>query len=423
MGLNVLIIDRAPPIRLTQGNELIARRVFPLLREHHLTLVAPMGGSPDAAAVQAAANELGDAFDEVRLVPRTGRVTSLAGGLEPGVSAFVGRVPALARRLPGSLDPAFPRLFREAIADVLRERRPDVVHVRQLPMAAYAASTDGRPALLELIDSEILGTARLRDGSLRGVLRHLAAGAMERSAVRRFPLVTTVADADAAAIRASVPDARVEVVPNGVDAAFFNPAALAASDPSVDAGGAVPEPGLVVFVGAMSFAPNVAAVGWFARQVLPLLVARAPHVRFAIVGRDPAPEVSALASDPRVTVTGMVDDVRPWLARASVVVVPMVSGSGIKNKLLEALAMARPVVATPLAVEGLHLIPGRELLVADGADEFAAQVARVLTEPAEAERIGGAGRAAVEATYTWSAAAARYDALWRELAARPQVQR
>ncbi len=298
-------------------------------------------------------------FDAIRLVPRTARVTSLLGGLEPAAARTVGTLPGLrGRRLPGSIEPDFPPRFRAAIHAAIDEQAVDVVHVRQLPMAAYARSLRGRPALLELVDSEALATSRIRRSGGRGAIRHIVARAIERRAAQRFPIVTTVADADADAVRALAPGVRVEVVPNGVDASVFDPAALV--DPGVGTR-AVPEPDLVAFVGAMSFPPNVAAVDWFAHEALPLLKARQPAVRFAIVGRDPSPAVLALASDPSVLVTGTVDDVRPWLARAAVVVVPMVSGSGIKNKLLESLAMARPVVATPLAVDGLRLVPGRDL--------------------------------------------------------------
>jgi glycosyltransferase involved in cell wall biosynthesis len=395
--LNVLVIDRAPPVNASQGNELIARSVFPLLRQgHRLTLVAPVVAGQEAAA-RATIDGL---FDRVHLVPRAGRLPSLAGWLEATVSR---------RRIPtgGRVDTAAARHLSAEIRRVLASEAIDVVHVRQLPMAAYASDLGPTPRLLELIDAETLASARDRAGTLRARIRGRVARAIERRAVRPFPIVTVVADPDAAALRHLVPGTRVEVIPNGVDAGRFQPRTEL-----------MPIRGSVVFVGAMSFPPNVAAVSWFVAEVLPHLRAVRPDVTVTIVGRDPDPTVVALAADPTVTVTGSVDDVRPFLARAAVVVAPMVSGSGIKNKILEAMAMQRPVVATSLAAEGVAATPGRDLLVADGAPAFAAAVESLLADPGLAASIAAAGRALVETRYTWEACAAAYAALYAELAGR-----
>jgi len=173
----------------------------------------------------------------------------------------------------------------------------------------------------------------------------------------------------------------------------------------------------------MSFPPNVAAMSWFVAEVLPHLRTARPDVTITIVGRDPDPTVVAMAADAAVTVTGSVDDVRPFLARAAVVVAPMVSGSGIKNKILEAMAMQRPVVATSLAAEGVAATPGRDLLVADGAPAFAAAVESLLADPGWAASIAAAGRTLVETRYTWEACAAAYAALYAELAGRAVAAR
>ena len=302
--------------------------------------------------------------------------------------------------------------LRAEIRRVVANEAFDVVHVRQLPMAAYATDLGDRPSLLELVDAETLASARARTGSARAAIRARIARAVERRAIRAFPIVTVVAEPDAAALRRLSPGARIEVVPNGVDASRFRP------EPEI-----VPTPGSIVFVGAMSFAPNVAAIRWFVDEVLPGVRSARSGVTVTIVGRDPAPAVLALAADPAVTVTGAVDDVRPFLARAAVVIAPMVSGSGIKNKILEAMAMQRPVVATSLAAEGVAVTPGLDVLVADGPIAFGAAVESLLDDTDRAESIALAGRALVEARYTWEACAARYAALYAELAGRPAAAR
>jgi glycosyltransferase involved in cell wall biosynthesis len=395
MTRTVLVVDRSPSLSSSQGNELIARHLFPRLRrDHRLILVAPVADDADDARAA-----LADRFDEVHLVERPGRIAAIGGWVEGEIaSRGVGRVVAGSR--PAA---ALATVIRDRIA----RRDIDAVHVRQLPMAGYGRVAGRTGRLLELIDSEALATSREPGSGLKRRVRRLTAPVVERLAMRGFDIVTAVADADADALRALGPRARVETVPNGVDLDVFAPAADAGIDPDG-----------VVFVGAMSFPPNVAAAEWFARSVVPTLRALRPAATFTIVGRDPVPSVLALDRLDGVTVTGSVDDVRPYLARAAVVVAPLVSGSGIKNKVLEAFAMGRPVVATPLAVEGVAAEPGREVVVADGPDAMAEAVAGLLADPARAAAIGSAGRRLVEGRYSWDAAAERYATLYDELAGR-----
>jgi glycosyltransferase involved in cell wall biosynthesis len=400
--LNVLVIDRSPPVSASQGTELIGKELFPRLRrDHRLTLIAPVVRGQEEATRRG----LADAFDAVHLVPRQRRVSSLRGAFEPGLGRL--HLPAV-----GGFEPGSASELGAAIESLVAGERFDLVHVRLLPMAAYRRSFGSLPRLLELVDSETLGAARVTSRSWRTDLRRRAARAVERRTVRSFPVVTVVAEADAAAVRRLSPGQRVEVIPNGVDADRFRPM------PDIEVA-----PETVAFVGAMSFPPNVAAVGWFARTVLPLIHETRPGVRLVVAGRDPAPSVVAFAEDPAITVTGAVDDVRPYLARAAVVLAPMVSGSGIKNKVLEALAMGRPVVTTALGAEGVAAEPGRDFLIADGPEAFAEAVLALLDEPGRAAEMGNRGRALVERLYTWDTCAARYASLYAELAGAPAGRR
>lgn len=180
-----------------------------------------------------------------------------------------------------------------------------------------------------------------------------------------------------------------KVLENGVDATFFAPAAVEAVD--------APHP-LIVFTGQMDYAPNIDAVTAFARDVMPAL----PTATFAIVGRAPTAAVRALAS-PSVIVTGEVPDTRPWLAAADVVVAPLALARGIQNKVLEAMAMGKPVVASSAAAHGIDAEAGSELLVADSADAQAAVIAALLADPLRARSIGQAARDRVLARYSWDA--------------------
>lgn len=164
----------------------------------------------------------------------------------------------------------------------------------------------------------------------------------------------------------------------------------------------------LVFCGAMDYWPNVDAVQWFAREVLPMVRTRVPGTRFVIVGARPTAEVQALAALPGVTVTGTVPDVRPYVAHAALSVAPLRVARGIQNKVLEAMSMAKTVVLTPQALEGIDAQPGRDVIVAEHAPEFADAVVAQL---AGAGAIGRAARTRIEAAYGWDARLAPLDAL------------
>jgi sugar transferase (PEP-CTERM/EpsH1 system associated) len=171
----------------------------------------------------------------------------------------------------------------------------------------------------------------------------------ERRIAGEFDATLLVSAAEAALFRRIAPEcaSKVSHYDNGVDTEYFDPAP-ACEDPYGAAGP------VVVFTGAMDYWPNVEAVAWFVREVLPLVRRARPDARFAIVGSNPADEVKALASADGVLVTGRVPDVRPYLSHAAVAVAPLRIARGIQNKVLEAMAMARPVVCTPAAAEGLR---------------------------------------------------------------------
>jgi sugar transferase (PEP-CTERM/EpsH1 system associated) len=204
---------------------------------------------------------------------------------------------------------------------------------------------------------------------------------------------------------------RITAIENGVDSEYFSPAhrfesPFTASEHAI------------VFTGAMDYWPNVDAVGWFAREVLPRIRRHDACARFHVVGMNPHRTVRALASDAAVNVTGRVDDVRPYLCHARAVVAPLRVARGIQNKVLEAMAMARPVVATSAAAAALSARLGVDLEVADDAAAFAAKVLAVMDPPAAAI-MGQRARARILADYAWTSRFARLD----ELMARSEITR
>ncbi len=278
------------------------------------------------------------------------------------------------------------------------------VFVYSSSMAQYVvgAADTGARRVVDFVDVDS-DKWRQYAQSRRGVMRWLYGRegrtllTFERRVAAEVDVSLFVSDAEAALFRRLAPESasRVAAVSNGVDLEYFDPATNFAS-PFAEGGKAL------VFTGAMDYWANVDAVVWFARDVLPAIRAACPDAVFWIVGAHPASQVRALEAQPGVRVTGRVDDVRPYIANADVVVAPLRLARGVQNKVLEAMAMARPVVVTPEALEGLDAESGREVVRAAGAAGFADATLAVLAGE-DSEAMGARARARVVADYGWAA--------------------
>jgi polysaccharide biosynthesis protein PslH len=223
---------------------------------------------------------------------------------------------------------------------------------------------------------------------------------------RRFDGVTFTSTLDEERARALMPSMRSAVVPNAVDLRSFRPGP---GDPPSDGC-------TVMFFGINDYPPNTDGILFFVREVWPRLAASHPRVRLKIVGPKPTPEILA-QRNARVEVTGAVDDVRAHLAEAAAVIVPLRLGGGTRLKILEAMAMAKPIVSTTIGAEGIDGVHDRHLLLADEPAQFAAAVGRVLDDASLAARLGEEGRALVNARYSWDAAARSLEGFLREVLA------
>lgn len=299
--------------------------------------------------------------------------------------------------------------LRSMLDEELKTFEPEVVHVVYWALAGLGRLLAGHASVLTTFDAQHLNidasvpmAPRLR----RPLIRAEAARVKRFQAdeFRRFGRIVVVSAQDRAALRALNDELEVAVIPNGVDADYYRPAHTEARDPS-----------RIVLTGAMNYPPNIAAAELLARHVLPRVRSTLTHTHLALVGRDPAPRILDLAALPGVHVTGEVPDVRPWLRDSRVFACPMVSGTGIKNKLLEAMACGLPCVVTPLALQGLDVEPGVHLLVGKTAQELADQVVLVLRNETLARSLGQAARQYVRSSHSWSGVARSYESLYKEV--------
>lgn len=306
-------------------------------------------------------------------------------------------------------EPVSNRLFRSKalarhVEGLIGQGRISHIVAFSGQMAQYLPARFDGPVLMDFVDvdSAKFGTYAEQDRRqpLHWVHRREARvlGAFEADVARHATASLFVSEAEAALFRQRNGLGRDEVraVENGIDTDRFDPALPL--EPVGHGDGS-----LAVFTGQMDYRPNIDAVRWFAADILPPIRRRHPAARFAIVGRAPTDEVRALAKLPGVTVTGEVPDVRPWLAAADAVVAPLLLARGVQNKLLEAMAMARPVVASAAAATGIDAAPGEHLLVADDAATMADAVGALFDDRAAAARMGQAARARMIARYGWDA--------------------
>lgn len=210
--------------------------------------------------------------------------------------------------------------------------------------------------------------------------------------------------ADQRRLLKEVPGARITVIPNAADVDFYKPRT---DDPQLDGR-------TVVFFGLMSYMPNIDGAAYFIQEIWPRIAAANPQARCKIIGGSPPPSLLTLAG-PRIEFTGFVPDLRPHLAEAAAVVVPLRIGGGTRLKIVEAMAMSKAIVSTTLGAEGIEAVPGRDILIADQPAAFAEAVSRLLTEPDLAARIGNSARQLSEARYAWSSAAEALERFFRQI--------
>jgi sugar transferase (PEP-CTERM/EpsH1 system associated) len=402
--MNILYVTPYVPSRIRTRPYNLIRALVRL--GHRVTLLTAAGASPEE---QEQAGELRNWGIRVEVFP------------VPLVHSLGNCLRALATGEPLQAVYAYHPGMGQRLSDLSSEDTFDVVHIEHLRAARLVQAVSETPTVYDSVDCiSLLFEQTAQSGAQ---LRSRLMAAVDLARTRRYEahlltrynqvVVTSQRDKDALEglahrfLPAQARPAPITVVTNGVDLEYFHP--LEIQNPKSK----IQNP-TVVFTGKMSYHANVAAVLYFARKILPRIWAGDPGVRFQIVGKDPPETIQQLATDERIHVTGTVDDLRPYLARATVAVCPALYAVGIQNKVLEAMAMGTPVVSTRAGCAALEAEHDHEVLIAGDAEELATTVLRVVSDPTLARRLSTAGRRYVEVFHSWEVSAGRLVKIYEQ---------
>jgi glycosyltransferase involved in cell wall biosynthesis len=312
--------------------------------------------------------------------------------------------------------------LQSAIDRLMARTRFDVVNV-EFPYLSYLRFDRAGPRPPVVVDAHDIAYDIVRQFALRstapsrrlyGAVNWRKLRREELGAFRKASAVTVCSVADQERVRADDPAIRTVVVPNAADVDLYKPRP---EDPA-------PDGRSVVFFGLLATRPNIDGATWFVNEVWPHVVRARPDAQCKIIGKGAGKEILDLAR-PGVEIVGFVEDLRPHLARAAAIVVPLRLGSGTRLKIVEGMAMGKAIVSTTLGAEGIDVTDGQNILVADEPPAFAAAVVRLMGDPELAASLGAAARKLAVDRYAWSAAADQLENLFRELIAareRPHVE-
>lgn len=371
---------------------------------HEVTLVS-FGDPEDVAACA----ELAVHAHRIEIVPfprrsRLDRLRTLLFSLQPD----------LARRL-------WSVALIDRLGRVLAEERPDLVQIEGLEMASLWHAVRDRQGAVQpiVVLDEHNAEYRLQESAWRGSRATgdwLGAGyswiqavrlrRFEREAIREAQAVLAVSGEDAKALRALDPAFAPLVIPNGVDTDHYVPPPNRLTDGRT-----------ALFLGKLDYRPNVDALDWLTEAIWPLVRARIPDARLAIVGRDPTERIARRAGRDGLELIGPVADDRPWFHRADLLLVPMRMGGGVRLKVLQAMATGTPIVATAAGLAGSGAEPGRHALQADNATDFAETIVRALTDPGLRAALAGAGRELARQRFDWRVILPELDRYYGRLVA------
>lgn len=309
-----------------------------------------------------------------------------------------------------------PLVCRAELNAILRESGSllgwDVLHVEGGFAGGLIDGIPQVPSVLSIHDAEALRaremlSCRLQFKERAGyIFRKYIQPRYDRLVYPRFDRTVVVAERDSAFLKKLVPDATFSVIPSGMDTEYFR--SVSSSKNSYE----------MVFHGQFGYPPNVQAAIEFANEIFPLIQSVFPQASFHLVGAEPRPEVRALASRPGIRLSANLPDLREAVSSGQIYVCPIRFGTGLKNKMLEAMAMEMPIVAYhPGSTTGIDCLPGKHLLTATNPREFAERTIELFKQPTKAEQLGRAARQLVLESYSWESRAQAYENLYQTVIA------
>jgi sugar transferase (PEP-CTERM/EpsH1 system associated) len=407
--LKLLFLTPQLPYPPHQGTTI---RNFNILKHlaprHHITLLS-FGTEqelPEADPLRALCRE-------IHVVPYPTRTLA-----QRALTTFASPLPDMALRL-GSLQ------MQERFDALVRQHAFDLIQVEGIEMAPFIEQSkilardskilfddhNAEYALQRTAFQSDLSRPRRWHAALYSLIQWKKLERHERAICERAAVVVTCSHADDAAIRALFdsenPHLKFGIIPNGVDLDHYVPSDEVCAKPLAELS--------LVFTGKMDFRPNIDAMLWFCDDILPRLRAQVPLAHIAIVGQKPAQKILARQSPGAVEVTGWVSDVRPYIADAAVYVVPLRMGSGTRLKVLEAMGMGKAIVSTTRGVAGIDVTDGRDVVIADSPEDFAAACIALLRDPDRRRELGRAARQIAEEKYDWRILIPRFDEIYSEI--------
>ena len=392
---HLLYLTHRIPYPPNKGDKIRSYHLLKYLAQHYHVHLGTFIDDPDDWQYIDTVRQLCEDTHFASLNPRTARLRSLG---------------ALMMNRPLTLDYYRNNSLQEWVKKVIKTQAIKRVLIFSSAMAQYVTSIQQARCIIDFVDIDSdkwrqYATRKswpmswLYQREARLLLRY------ERQVAFKYDASLFVSEAEADLFKQLAPESaeKIGFFNNGVDSDYFSP------------NREYPDPyqsnmGAIVFTGAMDYWPNVDAVRWFAQEIFPTVLAKHPHARFYIVGSHPTVAVQELAQLPGVVVTGAVADVRPYLTHAQLAVAPLRIARGLQNKVLEAMSMAKIVVASPQAAEGILATSGKELHIASNSQEFDRIIISMFASKAE-ERSGETARARILADYEWERSLAQVKAL------------
>ncbi len=349
-----------------------------------------------------------DCEDELKFVPMVKAFcTFVATVLRK--SAHPSLLRSFFSRYPQEAADYFSDEIRLRISETLKSYDIDVVHVDLIYMAQYISEISAFPKVISpndvgwLLRYDFFKFEKNLIKKFKNFIHYIRVKKFEIDYYRKFDHCVVVSPRDASALNRYLPNLPVSIIANGVDFDYFQPISHALTS------------GDLIFTGIMSYKPNIDAMLYFCRSILPLIEEKMPGIKLYIVGKDPAEQIKRLAINKNIIVTGYVEDLKTYMNKAAVYVCPLRMGSGIKNKVLEAMAMGISIVATSLSIEGIEAVPGRDIIVAGKPQEFANKVVELINSRPMRDHLAKNARKVIEEKYSWDSIAAKYEKIYEDI--------